>query len=111
MKKIVLELNSFLKGMILFLRPGVYLGFLAKPLLFFSNLLQLTKWISRENKKDILNDFYRPVRKYGDRVKLYEYVAGKENLAGDAINYLEFGVFGGTSFKWWMNTNKISESK
>ena len=106
MKKLLREINSFVKGFILFLRPGVYLGFLAKPLLFLANLLQLTKWISRENRKDILNDFYRPVRKYSDRVKLYEYVLRNEGLSGEQINYLEFGVFGGNSFKWWMNANK-----
>lgn len=111
MKKFLLEINSFVKGFILFLRPGVYAGFLAKPLLFSANLLQLTKWISRENRKDILNDFYKPIRKYTDRVKLYKYVLENEGLSGEEINYLEFGVRGGSSFQWWMNANKNPLSK
>src|SRR5678809_48823 len=111
MKKFLREINSFVKGFILFLRPGVYLGFLANPLFFLANLLHLTKWISRENRSDILNDFYKPVRKYSNRVKLYEYVLEQEGLSGEEINYLEFGVFGGNSFKWWMNANKNPLSK
>ena len=111
MKKTIRELNSFAKGLILFFRPGVYLGFLSTPFLFLANLLQLTRWISRENNHKILNDFYKPIRKYNDRVKLYEHVLQKEGLAETEVNYLEFGVFGGTSFKWWMNANNNSLSK
>ena len=111
MKKFLLEINSFVKGFILFLRPGAYAGFLARPLLFSANLLQLTKWIFRENRKDILNDFYKPVRKHSARVKLYEHVLEKEGLSGEEINYLEFGVSKGNSFEWWMNANKNPLSK
>jgi O-methyltransferase len=111
MKKTLRELNSFVKGFILFLRPGVYLGFLSTPFLFFSNLLRLTKWISKQKKQGMLNDFYRPVRKYSDRVKLYEYVSDKENLQDQKIVYLEFGVFQGSSFKWWMSKNRNPGSR
>ncbi|MFI5134683.1 MAG: class I SAM-dependent methyltransferase [Chitinophagales bacterium] len=111
MKKLLRELNSFVKGFILFLRPGVYLGFLAKPFLFSSNLLQLTRWISKNNSKKILNDFYRPVRNYSDREKLYVSVLQNEKLSDAEINYLEFGVFQGAAFKWWLNANKNPSSK
>ena len=100
-----------MKGIILFLRPGAYLGFLANPFLFFSNLLEVTRWISKENRKDILNDFYSPLRKYNEREKLYAYVLEKEKLADEEINYLEFGVYQANSFKWWMNANKNAQSR
>ncbi|MGE5497240.1 MAG: class I SAM-dependent methyltransferase, partial [Syntrophothermus sp.] len=42
---------------------------------------------------------------YNNRYKLYEFMLKKENLDGD-INYIEFGVAQGHSFKWWMQNNK-----
>ena len=111
MRRLILRLNSFLKGVILYLRPGVYFGFLAHPMLFTANLLQLSKWVSKQNRKNILNDFYRPFRKHNEREKLYSYVLEKEKLGEAEIIYLEFGVFQGAAFKWWMNANKNPASK
>jgi O-methyltransferase len=105
------ELNSFIKGFVLFLRPGSWLHFLKKPLLFASNTIALSKWIKDNRKKGIMDDFYRPVRNYSDRIKLHEYIAKNENLCGLAIDYLEFGVCGGNSFFWWMEKNQDPESK
>ncbi|MCY7410670.1 MAG: class I SAM-dependent methyltransferase [Chitinophagales bacterium] len=65
----------------------------------------------KENKKNILNDFYRPIRKHSDRIKLYEYISTKEKLIDAEIDYLEFGVYKAASFKWWMDTNKNAASK
>ncbi len=111
MKRFIINLNSFLKGVILFLRPGVFLNFLSNPLLFLSNTLKLTKWISANNRKDIYNDFYRPVRNYDDRYKLFENVIQKENLDKEAITYIEFGVSQAHSFRWWLKANSNSDSK
>jgi len=110
MKNFIIDANSFLKGVILFLRPGVFFNFLSNPLLFLSNVLKLSKWISVHNDKNVLNDFYRPVRNYSDRIKLYEYVIKKENIENEPVCYLEFGVFQAQSFIWWLkkNTNRDS---
>lgn len=110
MKRFIISANSFLKGFILFLRPGVFLYFLSGPLLFLSNLLRLSKWISQHNNKSVLNDFYRPVRNYDDRYKMYEYILKNENIASEPINYLEFGVADAHSFKWWLKSNSNSGS-
>lgn len=111
MKNFIIDVNSFLKGVILFLRPGVFFNFLSNPLLFVSNVLKLSKWISVHNNKNILNDFYRPVRNYNDRLKLYDYIVQKENIENEAICYLEFGVFEAHSFKWWLRKNTCKDSK
>ncbi len=105
------ELNSFLKGFILFLRPGAWLHFLKHPFQFAANTIALSRWISKNRRKGIMDDFYLPVRKYGNRVKLHEYIATQENLENNPIDYLEFGVCGGHSFFWWIEKNKNSESK
>ncbi|MCX6270126.1 MAG: class I SAM-dependent methyltransferase [Bacteroidetes bacterium] len=111
MKRLIREVNSFIKGFILLIRPGVYLGFLRGPFLFLSNLLKLTKWINNQSKDLVINDFYKAVRNFNDRFNLYQAIADKENLREPAISYLEFGVYGGTSFDWWLKANKNPDSK
>ncbi|HEY4800776.1 MAG TPA: class I SAM-dependent methyltransferase [Bacteroidia bacterium] len=111
MKRFLREVNSFTKGLILFLRPGAVFSFLAKPFLFFSNLLSLTKWVAKQNNPAILNDFYKPFRNHSDRIRLYESIAEKYKLSGEQIEYLEFGVYKGESFRWWVNMNKNAGSR
>lgn len=111
MKRLIRKLNAFTKGVILFLRPGAVLSFLSGPFLFFSNLLSLTKWISNQKESNILNDFYNPFRNHSARFKLYEYIFSNNNLSGEQINYLEFGVYKGSSFSWWVNANKNPNSR
>jgi O-methyltransferase len=111
MQRTFITIITFFKGLLIFLRPGVYLGFLANPFLFMANMLKMTKWISSQPKQGIFNDFYTFKRDYAKRHQLYDYVLKKENLQDEAINYLEFGVYTGGSFKWWVNANKNSNSK
>jgi O-methyltransferase len=106
-----IEANSFLKGFVLFLRPGTFANFLSGPFLFLSNLIRLSKWISRQPTAGILNDFYKPFRDYNKRFILHDYVIEKEALRTSSIHYLEFGVANGQSFRWWLEANKNPESK
>jgi O-methyltransferase len=71
-------------------------------------LSKLSKWCS-QNKHLGFNDFYNNKVKYEDRFQLHEYVFEKENLS-QPINFLEFGVAEGTSFKWWVGKNKNENS-
>lgn len=111
MRKYFIKIYSFIKGIVLFLRPGAWLNFLSDPFMFFANTLKLTRWISYQPRENILNDFYHPFRDYTKRYKLYEYVLQQENLQRDPINYLEFGVSGGYSFRWWLDANKNNDSR
>jgi len=111
MRNLLIQINAFFKGLILFLRPHILLGFLRHPMQFSANLLSLTKWISQNNRKDILNDFYTIKRIYPRRYNLYNYLLEKENLKDMAIDYLEFGVSGGLSFKWWTDANRNANSR
>lgn len=104
------ELNSFLKGLVLFLRPGLWLGFLKRPLMMASNTIALSRWIKDHHRNGIMNDFYRPVRNYNDRIKLHEYLVSTEQLVNEKIDYLEFGVCGGNSFFWWLEQNTHPDS-
>jgi len=105
------KLNAFLKSFILFLHPGLWLGFLAGPLQLLANTLRLSRWTSAHGSKASFNDFYRPQRIYKLRYDLYEHIATREKLDQTSIDYLEFGVAKGLSFQWWINKNKNPQSR
>lgn len=67
------------------------------------NLYYLTKfsaWAAK-NRKIPYNDF--PSKwKYEKRYPLYQWVIEKEGLANVPVDYLEFGVAGGHSFRWYL---------
>jgi O-methyltransferase len=77
--------------------------------LFLIYLGKLSKW-----RKQIIvkgyNDFYKPSTKYERRFTLYQEVAKAEKLDGP-IDYFEFGVAGGNSFKWWLQYNQHPGSR
>lgn len=66
---------------------------------FFSQLSKLSAWISR-NRNIGFTDFYSAKFDYAKRYKLYRWLIEKENLNGP-IDFLEFGVSKGVSFRWW----------
>ena len=77
----------------------------------FLNLAYLTKlseW-RKKNSHHTINDFYSEKWDYSKRFILYQKVLEKENLSV-AVNYLEFGVSKGFSFKWWVEHNKNEAS-
>lgn len=73
---------------------------------FFLNLLYLSKlssWIHK-HKKVAFNDF--PSKwNYQKRYELYQWVLEKEKLLDSPIQYLEFGVAQGESFRWFLSRN------
>lgn len=77
----------------------------------FSNLFYITlfsKW-AYENKKVLYNDF--PSKwNYNKRYAMYEWVLEHEKLT-EQINYVEFGVANGQSFKWFLQQNKNYKSR
>jgi O-methyltransferase len=77
----------------------------------FLNLFYLTKFSkwAYQNRKCGYNDF--PSKwDYQKRYAMYEWVIEKEELA-ETINYIEFGVAGGESFKWFLEKNKNTHSR
>lgn len=102
MNKFINILNAFFKGVMLLFKPHILFGWLRRPFLMKSNLLALSKWISEQDKTNILNDFYSAKRDYSKRYKLYEYVIDTLNLKNEIFDYLEFGVSAGSSFRWWV---------
>lgn len=79
---------------------------------FFLNLVymsKLSRWRAR-NKRLPFNDFLNLKWSYQSRFDLYNYLIEKEGCSGP-VNFFEFGVATGTSFKWWLAHNKDAQSK
>ncbi|MBK8845346.1 MAG: hypothetical protein IPO27_01850 [Bacteroidetes bacterium] len=106
----VMDVFFTIKGISLSLRLGSFLGFLSKPFAFFSNYLALTKFISKNNKRGVMNDFFVPIRRKGVRDEYYQYLLMQHKLNEQNITYLEFGVYKGSSMRWWVNQNKMEGS-
>jgi hypothetical protein len=57
------------------------------------------------------NDFYQETWDYQRRYTLYQAIAASEKLFENPIDYLEFGVAGGFSIKWWLERNTNAASR
>ncbi len=77
-------------------------------LLNLAYLSKVSRWISQNRHLDF-NDFYSPKWDYSKRYLLYEHILRSKNL-DQPITYLEFGVSGGMSFRWWVNANRNPDS-
>ena len=95
-----LFLIRYIKMAFIYLRLHVIFSPLAT---FFLNLYCLTKfssWVSG-NRKKAPNDF--PTKwDYNKRFGLYKSIIEQEGLGDQPINYMEFGVAQGYSFKWFL---------
>jgi len=67
---------------------------------FFGHLSGLSKFIHKHKNQLAYNDFCTRKFEYSKRYGLFSHVIESENLKN--INYLEFGVENGSSFKWWI---------
>ena len=76
------------------------------------NLAYISKFSAwREQNNNIpYNDFFLSAFDYNKRYKLYEFILGHEQLQ-QPVNYLEFGVCEGHSFKWWLKNNTDALSR
>lgn len=73
-------------------------------------LSKLSKW-RRKTKVNGYNDWYQHKWDYNRRHKLYDSIIEKEQLDVLPIDYFEFGVASGESFRWWMGHNTHNDSK
>lgn len=76
---------------------------------FLAHTADLSKWISK-NKKECPNDFYSKTFQYNKRESLYEQIITDHTLDSN-IDYLEFGVSTGNSFRWWINRIKNPDAR
>ena len=78
--------------------------------IFLGHIAQLSKWIKTHRSELQFSDFYQPNFEYNRRFEMYDFLIEKEGL-DQAIDYLEFGVSKGNSFRWWIAKNNHPETK
>jgi len=71
---------------------------------------KMSKW-RRSTKVTGYNDWYQTKWDYNRRHILYQHISQQEELQNSAIDYFEFGVAGGHSFRWWLEHNKNAGSR
>ncbi len=103
-----LYLIRFIKSAFIYLQLHRFFGFFTGAI---SNLLYLTKFSAwaYANRKIAFNDFVSKWD-YTKRYPMYEWVIENYQL-NVSVNYLEFGVASGHSFRWWLERNKNPESR
>ena len=106
-----MKIRGLLKGFTLLIAPHTYLGWIRRPSLLLSNTLSLSKWAAQLRRTDAFNDFYCLKRDYSKRYELYQYLVDKLDLKNTAITYMEFGVYKGSSFNWWLHHCDHPESR
>lgn len=78
--------------------------------MFLGHLHGVSKWISEHKNGLGLSDFPSKTFDYGKRMTLYQYVIDHE-VKGADIDYFEFGVATGLSFRWWVDAIKNEDSR
>ncbi|MCC9166016.1 class I SAM-dependent methyltransferase [Pontibacter harenae] len=87
------------KGLFLKFRTDRFIPY--KTFEFLAQSAKLSKWISQHTDIGFC-DFYTSEFNYPKRFKLYEYLIETQKLDAP-IDYLEFGVSKGVSFRWWVD--------
>jgi len=75
---------------------------------FMGYLSSLSKWISNQNELKY-STFPQKVFDYKKRYDLYKFIIDNEIMSQE-IDYLEFGVAKGSSFRWWIENIKHEKS-
>ncbi len=79
---------------------GIHRILPARGLQFLGYVAALSRWI--ENHRNLpYTQFSQRRFTYNDRFKLYRFIVDNE-IANEPIDYLEFGVAQGHSFRWWV---------
>lgn len=99
-----------LKKTFLWLRLHVLIGPFEKMFLNLANMSKLSRWAHQHKNKSSFNDFFSSKSDYNKRFSLYEHITSAETN-NEPIEYLEFGVASGSSFRWWVEHNTNPQSR
>ncbi len=106
-----LKLFFIRKTKALFIRFQLHRVFepFAGALLNLAYLTKVSRWHQQHGAAFKLNDFYASKWDYDKRYSIYRFLIQEEALT-NPIQYMEFGVCEGHSFKWWVNANSDADS-
>ena len=99
----------YIKITFIYLRLHFFFNLFSGCSLTLNYLSKLSSW-AKKNRKIEYNDF--PSKwNYEKRYPMYKWVLEKENLNTKLVNYLEFGVATGQSFRWFLTQLTNPESR
>ena len=98
----------YIKLTFTFLRLHIIFNWLSLAFLNGYYLTKFSLWVSK-NKKIAYNDFPSKYD-YLKRYPFYKWVLEREGLSSLPVNYMEFGVANGTSFRWFLQQNNNEDS-
>lgn len=107
----MLKLFKFSKDFLLIFPVTFIFKPFSKFFLFIIYFNKLIKWIFTNKKNFIYNDFYLPFRESKKRYEVYEFLSDHFLLLNKEIIYIEFGVFKGSTFSWWLKNNENKNSR
>ena len=92
------------KTLFCFLRMHLLFQYIERHLHLLANLSAMSRWKAKYNKGLVYSDFYHmEFKRVNLRTVLFEKLKHVENL--EEFTYLEFGVYKGTTMKWWLENN------
>lgn len=109
--------KNIMKAKIKFLRKAKYWSYRlgihrllpAEKLNFSCHAAMVSKWIS-EHKDLVMTDFPTKKFDYNKRFEIYKHILDHQVKDG-AMDYFEFGVSKGVSFKWWNSEHTNPDSQ
>ena len=101
-------LIRYVKILFVYLRLHIVFNWCSQAFLNLYYLTKFSMW-AQKHRKIAYNDFMSRWD-YSKRYQLYKWVLEKEALAPASINYLEFGVAQGESFRWFLQQNNNATS-
>jgi O-methyltransferase len=103
----IIRLRGKIKGLLLLFRIDWFVP--SRLFNFLAQIAKLSNWIRKNNDLEKC-DFYTYKFDHSKRYELFEFLIEKEDLTRD-IDYLEFGVSTGNSFRWWIEKIKDENSR
>ena len=108
MKKI--KLIKKIKALFIRLKLHVLFKPMAELFIYTGYLIKLSSWIEVNKEGLVYNDFFNKKVIHSDRIKLYEHLLTIKKWKETPLSYLEFGVAGGSSLRWWVSHNENPDS-
>ena len=103
------KFNRIRKFKYYFYKYGIHRILPGNKLKFAGHLSTLSKWISEHRDLEYTN-FPTKDFDHANRYGLFQHLVDTR-IKDEAIDYLEFGVFTGNSFRWWMDKSSNSDSR
>ena len=101
--------NKIRKAKYLIFKNGIHRFIPFRKFLFLGYLGEVSKWIHQHRNLEF-STFPQKKFVYQRREELYQFILDK-HIKDEPIDFFEFGVSRGTSFKWWVAHHQNPNSK